>query len=271
MPATAKSSIAFGDLFMNNITKKLKLIKEANHLRLNLSHSYSRTIYSDEDGFFVHMIEFPENIIPFESPDMYIVYEDDVVGIEHFQFDSFKRISSGSRGIIDEKEASRNMDACAKSRDITIDSLYISQTVQAEMSFDYYRSNLLSLFDSHYARIDTYKKNIMDALPNKKEPKICFYIEDSTPLGNHFITKEGPALLEPLLLKEFSERLYESPKLDYIVYSIRDDYLTKMRFFHNNEENRKLIVKFFEEGRDIFLQYGYEFSHSYYSFHDDGR
>ena len=249
---------------MRALKKKVRFISEMQDVQLDIQSAFSKTVYGTDDGFFEQLIAHRESIKPFESPDMYFQSEEIIVGIEHFQFDSYKSPGrKGSKGVQNVQLANTEMEHIARTREPKNEPFCISRTIQADMSLDFYIQNLLSAFDRHYGRIRDYKQNIAKAT-GSNNVKVCFYIVDKTPFGNYFVTENGRHLLEPFLLRKVMRKIEQATDLDYIIFSIRDQYFTKLRFFQNTTENHTLFAKSCHKSKGAFLTYDYELQHSYH-------
>jgi len=270
---------------------KFKHLDALRKLELNIGRAYCRRIYGDDDGFFHAFVKeildqkereqrhatSPVNpkselFFPFESPDMYFLYGDTIVGIEHFQFDSYKSSKGkGSAGIRDEFMTGKEIEEKYKElrQQGKRETVQLSRRLSTPMSYDDYRANLVNGFNSHYERISEYKSNLRAAAPQTQEVKICFYIEDATPLGNYYASKNERLPLEPLFVKEFAEALMNANELDYVIYSLKDhNYLTQLYFFHNTAGNRASPTEFYDDGLD-FVAYDFVKHTSIFSCADD--
>ena len=79
------------------LEKKIKLEKEYQKLKNALRHSYKKYYFDDESKQFFYKVN--QNIdkgVPFERPDMYIVLDNEILAIEHFEFDSSNVNKKGS-------------------------------------------------------------------------------------------------------------------------------------------------------------------------------
>jgi len=235
-------------------------INEAAKLRCDIRHSYSKTIYGDDDGMFDNLIMNYESIIPFEKPDMYFINNKTVIGIEHFQFDSYKAVKGGSEGIKTIKAIEREVSRIASTRDRSIKNIEITKPVETKMSFENYRNNLMNGLENHLKKLAIYKKRLYELFTDNNDIKICLYIVDETPLGNHFVSLKGKDILEPLLITEFQKRLFESREVDYVISCFTDEFnFKRLSFFHNTLDNHtNCLTEVFDTSRHIFVDYTYE-------------
>ena len=87
-------------------------------------------------------------------------------------------------------------------------------TINIDIHFNNYVTNFKKNFENHYSKLEEYNKEIREHLKdNKKEILSCFFIVDSTPLGNYY--KENSEI-RPLVLfhvREFIELLNKAENL----------------------------------------------------------
>lgn len=197
------------------------------------------TVYYDLDQKLLNKVVDYNHICEYEKPDILSIFENKIIGIEHFEFDSFKCNRKGS-----DYQIKYNMLDCEFRKQIGEELLKnTSVTLHAEIestaSLDNYFNNFKRNFTEHYKKIDSYISHIEDDFGKDKEISICFFADDVTPLGNYFVESESKTpiqLLLPLYSDEIIELLNNSPKVKYLIigtYGMNED---KLVIIENKEE-----------------------------------
>ena len=156
--------------------------------------------------------------IPFDRPDFYYVKDRTIYIIEHFEFDSSPMIEHG--GSLNRLEESRDYNKYIESNP-RAGELHNGQIFPKSNSDDYVK-NLLSRFDNHYKKIDSYIDHVCDYLDVKREENtfvICFLIEDTTNFGNFYSDGHDIKIVMPFICKEFLEHLEKRRLCSYVVCS----------------------------------------------------
>lgn len=128
--------------------------------------------YFSEDGkatvfYNIEQEEFNKlikNMGIFERPDILSVYDNKVIGIEHFEFDSYKRTRKGSdfqrkHAIIDS-----NMKKKIKDELQPKETIIIHNEIESTASLDNYYENFRKNFIEHYNKIDDYHQHILEEI-----------------------------------------------------------------------------------------------------------
>lgn len=150
-----------------------------------------------------------------DYPDGYAVCDNYVLMIEHFEFDSSDSKKNGSQ--LRRAEAADDR-AFEKLEVINGKAKYVG-TIEANISTDNYRYNLIRAFKAHYNRIESYKQSLVAKGVDLFGKRVitCFFIEDTTLLGSIFESKSKDYSWEPLILPRcdfFLDLFEKSPKLD---------------------------------------------------------
>lgn len=176
-----------------------------------------------------------------KGPDLVSKTNDIIYGIECFEFDSTKNDKKGSRyrqqlGIIDNKV----------NNEIEIkDEVHNTSVLNLSQYLENYIVNYTSIYNDHYSKITNYLGYLDNDFPNIKK-EIWFFIEDVTPLGNHYLNKNGePLQFHPMLSKELAELFEESSLLKGIIFATSTYENKKILFVYLN--NEKYISKLKEE------------------------
>lgn len=82
-----------------------------------------------------------------------------------------------------------------------------------------YIKNVETIFDKHYAKIESYKKNLLEkgVIDSSTPLKIAFLIEDVSPLGTISYDDKGQHPIVLALSKEFLKLMRKSPLVDYVI------------------------------------------------------
>ena len=170
------------------------------------------------------LIPFIQNLISYDRPDAYSIIDQTALIVEHFEFDSTFSNKKGSKNRQELARVERNFET--KLSKISFQS---KKTFKAhdELNVTHltenYIKNAITVFKNHYKKIDKYKTNLFRKEKNNviKNIKTMFWIEDSTLLGNVFISNnEHDVNLKPLVLlycDKFLDELSNCKNLDYIL------------------------------------------------------
>lgn len=160
--------------------------------------------------FFSKLRETPKR------PDAYAVIEDDILLLEHFQFNNTKVTKKGSEqhkvAAKSEQEFKRKL---VKDGDFAVLNEYVERNGKS------YIENFQTQFNSHYNKINDYKAEIQKQL--KKDFKniyIGFLIEDASSLGSIYLNKDKMYCLDLLQTKEFLDVFEKAAKLDFAIFSM---------------------------------------------------
>lgn len=177
----------------------------------------------------------------YEAPDFYAIENDTIWIFEHFSFDDAKRVKNNSSFLKrDEAERDRFHE---KAADVNVLSAAYQSCVRHTIQS--YIDNLTSSYDRHYARIDTYKSNLLNEgiAQNGQEFHVCFVIEDSNPYGTTYWDDSladkpdgypAPVLFLPKCY-EFLLLFKDSPKVDSIISLNKEDEKTYCIWYLDKE------------------------------------
>lgn len=160
--------------------------------------------------FFSQLKETPRR------PDAYTVIGNDMLLLEHFQFDNTKTTKKGSE---QHKIAAKSEQKFKKKLVKDGDFAVLDEDVKKKGT--YYIENFRAQFDSHYGKIDEYKTEMREVL--KKDFKniyMGFLIEDASPLGSLYWNNHKMCCLDLLQTKEFLDIFEKASKLDFALFSM---------------------------------------------------
>lgn len=154
---------------MNELQNAIKLYQHANCPGCNTA--------------YVELVKSLKQINEFERPDGFIILEDTLYLIEHFEFDSSKVNKKGAQDRREFGRIKRTLEGCP------VNTIY-HDTVKGDRSISQYLENLLCNFHNHYKNIDLYIDNIKKYINGFSYIKFGFFIEDTTVFGNSYKLKE---------------------------------------------------------------------------------
>ena len=151
-----------------------------------------------------------------DAPDMVLKKENEVIIIEHFEFDSYHVGRKGSPG----KREMAKIQRKEESIEATEAGAIYSDEIRAENSFQDLSTNLCRSFKEHYGRIQRYKENLKgyELIDDSTQVKVMFLVEDVSPLGSMVADNEAkqcPVIV--LLYKEFLKLFENAVDLDYVM------------------------------------------------------
>lgn len=189
-------------------------------LAINLHNNYgtSMLIYEGQEAFCI------------PRPDILLIDDKFIYGIEHFEFDDYKR-NGGSTGRAflskKEKDFKKNFSKINFENNDSNFSYYkesydMSKEESLKVGYNYFVDNFLYGFNQHYEKIEDYKKNIEKYLLKNKlqrEIKIYFLIENSSPLMPFCDGSDeyNGLMYVPFYSKEIQEKIKNSDNLDGII------------------------------------------------------
>ncbi len=106
----------------------------------------------------------------FERPDGFIIIDDMLYGIEHFEFDSSKFIKRKKVQKIDKK-----LGRIGQLLNSYPDNTFYQDEVNSNISIEQYFENLLRNYQNHYEKIDSYLDNIKKCTYNFNQIKFWIF------------------------------------------------------------------------------------------------
>lgn len=199
------------------------------------------------------MPKFEEPFVNAESPDIYYIGDDFILGVEHFQFDSSKKKRGGSS--LQQEEARVDKEIIRDYRSQVKDEYYTEREINVHLSFENYINSLLESFKRHYNNVLEYKNNLKKYAPDKKVI-LAFYIEDITSVGNYIVNQKGREHIIPFCVKEFLDVLQNSLELDYVMVHVRRDYIPYMYILQMKEQYiKECYEECYDYSKDLFVDY----------------
>lgn len=177
--------------------------------------SRAQVYYDLDQQLFCDVIK---NARPYERPDILSIFKNKIVGIEHFEFDSFNRTSKGSEYRTKEFKIQKRFEEIMRDELKYKDFTSVHDKITGNSNMKNYFNNFQEAFLNHYNKIDNYVEHIKkDFDCSESEIHICFFAEDVSPLGSMYIKDEKMGLLTPLFSDTIIEMLKNSPRVEYLI------------------------------------------------------
>lgn len=191
--------------------------------------------YSDFDQEEINKLI--KNMGNYERPDILSMYDNKIVAIEHFEFDSYKNTRKGSNYKIQDSIIEQNMK---KKIDLELQDkkeIIMHDEIKNTSSLKQYYDNFKKVLLSHIENIPEYKQHIIEDFGNEKEIEFWFFAEDVTPLGSYYYrkTSTSPCLLLPFS-KEIIEILRQHKEIKGIILGIYAMKEYKLVLMYNDDE-----------------------------------
>lgn len=201
--------------------------------------------YLSKDGNAITFSDFEQgevtklfqNMRAYERPDILSVYDNKIVAIEHFEFDSYKKTRKGSNfriqdNVINQKMKRKMMSELADKKDI-----WLHDEIKNTGSLQQYYNNFKTVLLAHIDNIPEYRNHITSDFENEKDIEFWFFVEDVTPLGNYAC---GSGETKPRLLLPFSKEnldiLRKHNEIKGIIFGIYAMHEYKLVLMYNDDE-----------------------------------
>lgn len=183
--------------------------------------------YSETDGTDVRFLgtgkgaryfaDFVQNADYYadDAPDMMLKKDNEIIIIEHFEFDSYHVGRKGSLGRQEMARIQRNEESI----EATEDGVLFSDEIKGKSSFRDLISNLCYNFKAHYERIPKYKENLRGYgfIDDSTRVKVMFLVEDVSPLGSMVLDDDKQRPIIVLLYREFLDLFRDATDVDYVL------------------------------------------------------
>lgn len=233
-------------------------MEELNKLNKYIEENHNADTYSEFTE--QELKELFLNMEQFEKPDIVSVQEDKVIGIEHFEFDSYKNTTKkGSDYKFQDDEIKRNMQKEINERIINGNETEFSvhDKYENNSSLRNYKNNFLKMFESHYSKINDYKNNIKSIYGEEKTIAFWFFIEDVSPLGNYVYKRKDSHItpILPIFFPEIRDIFKQSKKITGIIFGIHVGDGRKLFLFKNDEITMKRIEEQYPTITEEFISF----------------
>ena len=173
----------------------------------------------------------------YERPDILSIYDNKIVAIEYFEFDSYKNTRKGSDYKIQDSIIEQKMQKKIDS-DLAIEKeIYLHDEIKNNSDLKQYYSNFKKVLTSHIDNIQEYRNHIVDDFGNDKDIEFWFFAEDVSPLGSYYYRKNNinPSLLLPFS-KENIDILRQHKEIKGIIFGIYAMKEYKLVIMYNDDE-----------------------------------
>ena len=207
-----------------------------------LSKKGTAITYSDFDQQEVNKLFY--NMEQYERPDILSIYDNKIVAIEHFEFDSYKNTSKGSDFKIQKSFIERKMQNKINFELKTKDEVVVHDEIKNSSNLHQYYDNFKKVFLSHIDNIPEYREHIEQDFGNEKDIEFWFFAEDVSPLGSYYIKKGNskPRLLLPFS-KEIIDILREHKEIKGMIFGIYAMNEYKMALMYNDNKTLNNLEK----------------------------
>ena len=196
------------------------------------------------------IIEKIKNLInklqKYEKPDIIIEYEDKIIGIEHFEFDSSINNKKGSEFRIEESRINKSI---ADKIDVFKNENHKNYNViSTNNSLNNYNNNFIKNYKIHYKKVKDYISRIEKKFNKSKDNiEIILFAEDVNIFGNiHRDEKNIINPLYPFYSSDVIELLKNSNDIKYLIIGM--EFLDKKIIYIL--ENEIEILKQLEKDAD---------------------
>lgn len=180
----------------------------------------------------------------YERPDILSIYDDKIVAIEHFEFDSYKNTKKGSDFKIQDSIIEQKMKKRIDSELGVKKEIYLHDEIKNNSDLKQYYNNFKKVFISHIDNIPEYKNHIIDDFGNNKKIEFRFFAEDVSPLGSYYYRESNinPSLLLPFS-KENIDLLRQHKEIKGMIFGIYAMNEYKLVLMYNDDETLDKIEK----------------------------
>lgn len=247
----------------DRLNKKLRLNKEYKEYKVqNTSLNAKDTILYDSQEIYDNT--FVKNLNAFEKPDMYAEFDDKVIGIEVFEFSSYKNYRKGDSA----RYLTKIVDADNLKERRNTGKNYFSTHISTNSSLKNYEDNFEKIFNKHYKEVNNYKNNLSD---KSKKVEIYFLIKDTTVDGNVIIYNNKPILFNPTMSNKVLNIVKNSSDVSGFIFQCSTVFNQNVFFYlKNSKEN---IEKLYNENKKYFgielEKNDYTRINSFYSFEEE--
>jgi len=182
-------------------------------------------------------------ILPFDRPDILILFDQRTVMIEHFRYDSSKQKKGGTLL----KEELRKIDQTNSEKG------FIISPIINKSSIEHLKNNLIEISNKHIAKYDSYieevekKKGVSfgdtyrDIIQTNKE--FGFATQDESLDYNMFKKTDGSMeYITPFHLKEFRDFLRQQPKIEHLFHMVNSPKEKKFIYYFHNVPKELMIL-----------------------------
>lgn len=200
---------------------------ECNDFKLNYTYNLKNIIIAEDSEELYNNLKNINKLKKFERPDMFLIKNDIIMGIEAFEFTAYNTNRKGNtvkRKI--EENYKRNEDIFLNNKP---NYIYDEKIIYDKKSIKIYVKNFKKVFDEHYRNVDEYLKNLSQFLPNLQNIKIYFLIIDTTVEVNEINYENKNIVYNPTMNKEILTFLKDKEKINGIIFQCNN--LEKINYY----------------------------------------
>jgi hypothetical protein len=156
-----------------------------------------------------------------DKPDFFILKDNHLLIVEHFEFDCYPVTERGGSSFrLEDARITKRENAVIPKEN---ESVEIHDIIRGEPTYQNYIQNATRSFTKHYTKIDLYISNLKaQGVPvENMDIEIMFFIVDVSPLGSVVLSnkKDNWATIPVVLAlsSEFLELLEKSPRVNYVL------------------------------------------------------
>ena len=191
---------------------ELKIITQKYLSKTTTAEVYSNISEEEINKLFHNMKQY-------ERPDILSIYDNKIVAIEHFEFDSYKNTRKGSNLKIQENFIEKEMKNRINSELKTKDEVVVHDEIKNTSNLQQYYDNFKKVFLSHIDNIPEYREHIEQDFGKEKDIEFWFFAEDVTTLGTHCLKNGNLGPLLPLS-NEILDILKKHKEIKDIIFGI---------------------------------------------------
>ena len=204
----------------------------------NCIHKY----FENQDGYtylprkkqgtkndLVKIIKNFDKLELYDKPDGYILTKNYIYILEHFEIDATKLNKKGSQTRKEESRIDKDFNNVINQS--IQDKVLYNEQMQIEISSENLTNNFIKIYLNHYKKIESYKRHLIEeGIANESSRfKICFFVEDVTPLGTFHLNGFRRTTLRISDIKECVQ-IMQKNSVDYLFLLNQYDN-NKSRYF----------------------------------------
>jgi len=170
-----------------------------------------------------------------DNPDAYIRFDNFVLIIEHFEYDSTENNKKGSKTRIENERINRKINQSINEKS---ESRIVNDQLNVSHSTKKLASNFNKMFEHHVNKIEQYKKSLCDngVIQTNDAVKIMFCCEDKTTFGCLAHDSKYPMYAFSVIdINDCLEKMKKS-NVDYFLLLNSYQNQKTVKFIPNNEE-----------------------------------
>ncbi len=182
-------------------------------------------------------------LLPFESPDILLLFDDRTIMLEHYRFDSSESRKGGS--LLQEEKKKFDKDSSS--------NIFRVKKMQKESSIEFYIENILRTSEKHIAKYKKYINNVSKKKGvtiggvyreiNHDNKAFGIVTQDVSLDYNMFKNKkDNMEYITPFHLNEFRSFLKIHSEIEHVFHMVSTaDETKRMYYFHNKKSEMMLL------------------------------